>query len=153
MKIRYSFLFSCKKFDPAVINRLIIHLLMNDMSKLAQEYDNLYQGERTGLLANGDNAFEFGTLLSNWTKELTVFTNGDSTLTSAQTATFKDHNIQVVESKIKNLEQERGVLTGIVLHHGEVFNLSAIYTRPPFRQHNIVPPYWGVNDTRRIHKH
>lgn len=105
------------------------------------------KGERTGLLANGDNAFEFGMLLSNWTQQLTVFTNGDSTLTSVQTATLNHHNIQVVETKIKNLEQERGALTGIVLQNGEVVNLSALYTRPPFRQHSNVPFLLGCEMT------
>lgn len=105
------------------------------------------RGEITGLIANGDNAFEFGSLLSNWTQHLTLFTNGASTLTSDQTAMLERHTIKVVETKIRNLEQEKDNLTGIALENGEVFNLSTVYARPAFRQHNEVPFLLGCEMT------
>ena len=40
-----------------------------------------YKGQQTGILANGDIAFEFGRLIRNWTDRLTIFTNGISTIT------------------------------------------------------------------------
>ena len=36
----------------------------------------------TGILGNGNYGFEFSTLISNWTKDLTIYTNGPSTLTA-----------------------------------------------------------------------
>ncbi|MCU0337011.1 MAG: NAD(P)/FAD-dependent oxidoreductase, partial [Sediminibacterium sp.] len=35
-----------------------------------------YSKDKTGVLANGETAFEIGKLISNWTKDLTIFTNG-----------------------------------------------------------------------------
>ena len=42
------------------------------------------RNEITGILGNGEYGFEFSGLISNWTKKLTLFTNGKSTLTTEQ---------------------------------------------------------------------
>jgi thioredoxin reductase len=60
------------------------------------------RNEKTGILGNGDYGFEFSGLISNWTKDLTLFTNGKSSLTAEQTARIEKHNIEIVEKKFKN---------------------------------------------------
>src|SRR5690348_8645980 len=40
------------------------------------------RNEKTGILANGDQGFDLSRLVSNWTKDLTLYTNGKSTLTT-----------------------------------------------------------------------
>ncbi len=40
------------------------------------------RGQKTGIIGNGASGFEFAALISNWTNNLTVYTNGKSTLTS-----------------------------------------------------------------------
>ena len=45
--------------------------------------------EITGILGNGNYGYEFSGLISNWTKELTLYTNGPSTLTAEQTTKLK----------------------------------------------------------------
>ena len=57
-----------------------------------------------GILGNGDYAFEFGTLISNWTSDLTIYTNGPSTLTTDQATKLLSHNIRIVEDRIERLE-------------------------------------------------
>ena len=42
-----------------------------------------YKGQRTGVFANGEIAFEFGRLISNWATELVIFTNGESKISDA----------------------------------------------------------------------
>jgi thioredoxin reductase len=42
------------------------------------------KGKVTGIMANGDLAFDFTKLVYNLTKEVTLFTNGKSTLTEEQ---------------------------------------------------------------------
>jgi len=44
------------------------------------------RNKKTGILGNGEYGFEFSKLISNWTNDLTLFTNGSSTLTAEQTA-------------------------------------------------------------------
>ena len=41
--------------------------------------------ERTAIIANGEMGFDFAKLISNWTKDLRLCTNGKSTLTLEQT--------------------------------------------------------------------
>lgn len=103
---------------------------------------------KTGIIGNGDYAFEFGALISNWTHDLTVFTNGVSTLTLEQTSKLSRHNIQIVETKIKALQHEQGYLKSIAFEDGGLISLSAIYTRPEFKQHSDAPAQLGCELTQ-----
>lgn len=103
---------------------------------------------KTGIIGNGDYAFEFGALISNWTPELSVFTNGASTLSPEQKAKLNSHGIQIIEHKIKTLRHEGGYVKGIEFENGESAALSALYTRPDFRQHCDVPEQLGCELTQ-----
>src|SRR3990170_4746146 len=54
------------------------------------------RNQRTGILSNGEHGFEFSSLISNWTEDLTLFTNGASTLTAEQTTKIQRHHIKIV---------------------------------------------------------
>jgi thioredoxin reductase len=43
-----------------------------------------YKDQPTGIFANGEIGFEMAKLISNWTKDLTVFTNCKSTISAEQ---------------------------------------------------------------------
>jgi thioredoxin reductase len=103
--------------------------------------------EKTAILGNGDYAFEFGALISNWTRDLTIFTNGASSLTADQTLTLSKHNIPIVDAKIKALRHTDGNLDGVIFENGESTPLSVIYSRPPFKQHSDVPMQLGCELT------
>jgi thioredoxin reductase len=94
---------------------------------------------KTGVLGNGDSGFEFAKLLSNWTKQLTLFTNGTSTLTFDQKYQLAKHSISAVEVGIASLEHINGYLTHIQLKDGMMFPLIALYAQVPFEQHCRVP--------------
>jgi thioredoxin reductase len=103
--------------------------------------------ERTGILGNGEYGFEFSQLISNWTNDLTLFTNGKSTLTDEQTAKIKKHNISIVEKEVSHLEHDNGELREIVFKDGSVTALKALYTRPSFEQHCSIPQSLGCELT------
>ncbi len=105
------------------------------------------RNEPTGILGNGDYAFEFAKLISNWTKDLTVFTNGLSTLTAEQLAILKKHSIKIIEKEIDKLEHKNGHLQNIVFKDKEKISLKAIYTRPAFEQHCAMPALFGCEMT------
>ena len=105
------------------------------------------RNERTGILGNGEYGFEFSTLISNWTKDLTLFTNGPSTLTTEQSAKVKGHNIKIVESEIEKLEHAQGHLQKIIFKDGTVTNMKALYARPAFKQHCTIPEMLGCELT------
>lgn len=102
---------------------------------------------KTGILGNGDYAFEFGSLISNWTQDLTIFTTGAATLTTEQKEKLSSHNISIVEDKIQALKHEQGYLKSIVFENGSSTPIIAIYSRPEFEQHSHVPMILGCELT------
>jgi len=101
----------------------------------------------TGILGNGDYAFEFGSLISNWTSHLTIYTNGVSILTSEQTLKLRSHDIQIVENRIEFLKHNNGDLEGITFNNGRSDAVKTIYTRPAFKQHSGLPQSLGCELT------
>ncbi|MEO7768375.1 MAG: NAD(P)/FAD-dependent oxidoreductase [Ferruginibacter sp.] len=106
------------------------------------------RGEKTGILGNGNYGFEFSALISNWTKDLTLYTNGQSTLTTEQTAKLQQHHINIVEDEIKELQHLNGCLQHILFKSGKAAVVKAIYARTPFTQHCPIPEMLGciLND-------
>lgn len=101
----------------------------------------------TGILGNGDYAYEFGMLISNWTKNLSIFTNGKSALTEVQQKNLAKHNIEIVEHKIVELLHANGMLNKVKLENGVVHPLSALYSKPAFIQHSDVATRLGCELT------
>ncbi len=105
------------------------------------------RNEKTGILGNGEYGFEFSTLISNWTKDLILFTNGKSTLTAEQTSKLKTHEIEIVEEEIVRLEHEQGKIAAILFKAGTRSSIKALYTRNPFDQHCTIPIALGCEMT------
>jgi len=107
------------------------------------------RNERTGILGNGKYGFEFSMLISNWTKDLTLFTNGNSTLTDEQTVKLKSHNIKISETEIKKLEHSNGNLQNVIFSDGTKSSVKAIYANSPFEQHCTIPETLGCELTEQ----
>jgi thioredoxin reductase len=105
------------------------------------------RNEKTGILGNGDYGFEFSGLISNWTKDLTLFTNGKSTLTPEQTAALGRHNIPIVEKEIEKFAHANGHLEKIIFKDGTTFSVKALYARSAFEQHCVIPQTLGCELT------
>jgi thioredoxin reductase len=108
-----------------------------------------YSNAKTGILANGDLAFELGKLINNWTKDLTIFTNGTSTLTIEQAAKLAEHNIEIVEKEINSFENSKGQIENIIFKDGSKHSITAIYARPAFEQHCDIPAKLGCEITEQ----
>lgn len=101
----------------------------------------------TGILGNGEYGFEFSALLSNWTKNLTLYTNGKSTLTPEQALLLEKHQIHVQETPIEQLRQTKGQLESIIFEDGTSVACHALYTKLPFEQHCAIPAALGCELT------
>ncbi len=103
---------------------------------------------KTGILGNDDFGFEFSVLISNWTDDLTLFTNGKSDLSIEQSAKLKKHKIRVVEAEIEQLEHENGYLKSVHFKDGSNTPVKALYARSAFVQHSAIPELLGceIND-------
>ncbi|WP_316839471.1 NAD(P)/FAD-dependent oxidoreductase [Pedobacter gandavensis] len=101
------------------------------------------RNQKTGILGNGASGFELAKLISNWTRDLTLFTNGISKLTNEQTDQLNKHNIKVVENEIERLEHEEGYIQSLIFKDQGSSVLKAIYSRNPFEQHCRIPETLG----------
>jgi thioredoxin reductase len=105
------------------------------------------RNERTGILGNGEYGFEFSSLISNWTKDLTLFTNGVSSLTAEQTDKVVKNKIKIVEKEIEKLEHTNGYIRNIIFRDGTKSSVKALYARSPFEQHCTIPEALGCEIT------
>jgi len=101
------------------------------------------KNEKTAIIANGETAFDFAKLISNWTKDLRLCTNGKSTLTLEQTKTLQQHNVQIFEEEIDSFEHTNGYIQNIIFKNQGKVAVKAIYARPPFEQHCHLPKDLG----------
>jgi thioredoxin reductase len=107
------------------------------------------RNETTGILGNGEPALEYAGMISNWTKDLTLFTNGKSTLTNEQAEKIGRHNIRIVEKEIVKLDHTGGILRNIVFKDGSTSSVKALYFRAPFVQHCPIPEALGCELTEQ----
>ena len=101
------------------------------------------KNEKTAIIANGEMGFEFAKLISNWTKDLRLCTNGKSELTSEQAEILKNHGVQIFEEEIDSFEHNEGYIKNIIFKNGEKVEVKAIYARVPFEQHCKLPQDLG----------
>lgn len=101
------------------------------------------KNEKTAITANGEMGFEYAKLISNWTKDLRLCTNGKSELTSEQTQILEKKGISVFEEEIDAFQHNDGHVSDIIFRNREKIEVKAIYARPPFEQHCALPADLG----------
>lgn len=110
-----------------------------------------YRDQPTGILLNGDMAVEQVRLLLNWTPTLTVFTNGPSTIQPEHRQRLSERGIAVEEAPVEQIVHQSGYLTHVVLAGGRQVALRALYARPAFTQHCLLPQELGCTLTEQGH--
>lgn len=100
-----------------------------------------------GILANGEVGYEFALMLRSWSRRLTLFTNGPSTFTDDQRQRLDRLAIDVIDSTIRSLSHQDGMLTDIHLATGQVVVQSALFARVPFQQSNDLAGQLGCELT------
>ncbi|MEC5145505.1 NAD(P)/FAD-dependent oxidoreductase [Chitinophaga sp. 212800010-3] len=105
----------------------------------------------TGILARGDDAWEMAKLISNWTDQLTIFSNGPAALLPQQLEKLAARNISVNEKPVSEILHENGRMNTLLFDDGSRQALHALYARPAFRQHCPVPEALGCELTDSGH--
>lgn len=102
-----------------------------------------YRHTPTGLLINGEMAFEKARLIHHWTKQLTLFTDGESTISDAHAEQLSAKGIAIVETPVQQIVHTGGYLSHVVLIDGNTVPLDALYVSAPFGQHCHLPEKLG----------
>ncbi len=101
----------------------------------------------TGVFANGQAGYDQAKFLSNWTKDLVLYTDGKSTLTDEQTANLERRNIPIVEKEIEGFEHSSGKISHIVYKDGSKQALKVLYASPEVKQQSELPCELGCEFT------
>ncbi|TWR26669.1 NAD(P)/FAD-dependent oxidoreductase [Mucilaginibacter achroorhodeus] len=109
------------------------------------------RGKMLAVIANGDEGFEYARLIHNWSKYLTVFTNGPATFTQLQRAKLENNNIAIIESPIASLIHHNGQVSHVTLTNGGALPVDFIFYKPAFGQKSDVPMQLGCDLTKAGH--
>lgn len=101
----------------------------------------------TGILSNGDPAFELAKTLTNWTKDLILFTNGPSELSREQTDKLLDLGVEFVEEKVMAIAHETGSLKQVVTTDGVTHPAAVLYVTSISEQQSDLPVALGCELT------
>ena len=96
------------------------------------------KGKKTGIIANGEMGFEFSKLISNWTKDLTLFTNGPVNLDEKSIEKLALKNINIVDKEIAEIIHSEGYVTHIKFKNESIQQLEAIYAKVTFEQNTKI---------------
>lgn len=100
-------------------------------------------GKTLGLMGNGDMGYEFCKLISHWSKDLILFTNGKSTLSEEQESTLRRKNIRINERAIARLAHQQGHLQHVLFQDCSKEEVTAVFARVAFSQHCGLPVQLG----------
>ncbi|PIK26935.1 MULTISPECIES: NAD(P)/FAD-dependent oxidoreductase [Bacillus] len=86
------------------------------------------------LIAENQRALHMAKLLSNWTKDLIVFTNGQQVLAEEERVLLSAHSIQVIDVPIVSIENDNGQLCSLQLANGERVKREGGFVASDFKQ-------------------
>ncbi len=94
------------------------------------------KNEPMGVMIDGEHAAEYAGLIRHWSKNLTLFTNGPSTLSDVQRGTISRLNIPMVENPVVRLNHKEGMITSLEWQNGSRVELNALFAPVPTRLHS-----------------
>ncbi len=107
--------------------------------------------QKTGIIANGEAGFEFAKLIHNWTKDLTLFTNGPIQLDAESLRKLAEKNIEVIAKEIEEIVHENGHLTHLKFKDGSSHQLAAAYARGELQQNTEIVANFNLQLTAQGH--
>ncbi|AQG77883.1 NAD(P)/FAD-dependent oxidoreductase [Spirosoma montaniterrae] len=109
-------------------------------------------GQRIGVLANGDLAVEMVRLIQQWSKQVTLFTNGPATFSQEQKTLFQQLNVPVAESPVLAVVHQEGQVQHLQLADGSAQAVDALFVRPVVAHRNPLAEQLGCesNDMKLI---
>jgi len=107
-----------------------------------------FHSKKTGILVNDESVFDFAKLISNWTNEVSIFTNGTPKF---DVTALDKSGISVINKKIKRIVHQDGQIDHLVFEDDATLAIDALYHRPKFKQHCELPQELGCNLTETGH--
>jgi thioredoxin reductase len=110
-----------------------------------------FRDQVTGILANGEKAFQLAAMVNNLTDKITVLTNGKPNFTKEQFDKLKKNGIPIIETKVTQITHENGQIRSVIFEDGTSKIYKALYAGIPFTQHSAIPKSLGCELTEMGH--
>ncbi|MEM1125451.1 MAG: NAD(P)/FAD-dependent oxidoreductase [Bacteroidota bacterium] len=105
------------------------------------------RGRPTVVLGQGDTGFEQARLLTGWTNQVTLLTDGPAALTEDQRRQLAKRGIGVREERVERVDVDQRSVRGVVFDTGERMEATALYLRPDQRLRGTLPASLNVELT------
>jgi len=105
------------------------------------------KGKTTAVLANEMKAYDLCMVLTQWTNDILLLSNGKPALTEEQISKFSKHKIRVKETEIEKIEHAEGQVKTIRFKDGSTLDVPVMYAKPGFRQQCELPEKLGCKIT------
>lgn len=110
-----------------------------------------FRSQHTAIVANGERAFHLASLVNNLTDKLTILTSDKADFKPEQLVKLATHGINIVETKISEIEHQNGHLKHILFDDGTTLAFDVAYASIPFLQHSDIPDSLGCVLTEHGH--
>lgn len=99
------------------------------------------------VIATNEMVFHLVKVLSGWTKNITLLTNGLEMVTDEQLVELERHSIQVTKDKIKKIESVQGMVNKIIFQTDADIECEGIFFTPNLVQGTSIPASLGIKMT------
>ncbi|MBE1442135.1 NAD(P)/FAD-dependent oxidoreductase [Paenibacillus sp. OAS669] len=99
------------------------------------------------LIVKGGEALHLAKVISGWTSDFTICTNGPDDLTDLQREELLKHQVPVFDSPIQSIESVEGMVQQIVLEDGTRLQCSGIFFKPKLAPGSDLPQALGCKMT------
>jgi thioredoxin reductase len=97
------------------------------------------------IYGKGAAGVEQAMMLTGWSRDLILFSDGDAGLNDEQRQKLAKWGIEICEEKMVGLEGENGALTGVMLANGQVIPRDGIFLHPKLQQHSDLAKKLGCD--------
>lgn len=110
-------------------------------------YENKHK--TTAVIGNGDQGFVLAKTIHQWSNQITLYTNGTSTLNPEEVFKLNRNGITVIQNDITHIEHNNGNVTKIHFDDASAAPAEVIYVQLPFKQQCDIPEKLGVTFTEK----
>lgn len=103
--------------------------------------------EQLVIINKGAELMHAAPLISGWTNQVTICTNGPDQLTDDERKELEQHQVSVFDSVIKQIDSNDGIVEQVVLEDGTVIACRGIFFKPDLVTGSALPQALGCEIT------
>jgi thioredoxin reductase len=102
-----------------------------------------FKHKNTGVIANGARGYHLASMVHNLTNQVTLLTDGKADFLEEQLGKFKTHQIDIIETTLKEIIQNDGKVEEVLFSDGTKKSFDVLYASLPFVQQCSIPVELG----------